>query len=970
MAEENGSTPRASRVPGTGAGAGGRARRGGRGRQGRRGPAGLALAVALVAGLLAGCASGGNGSGANASGDEVKIDFEKYTLANGLTVILHKDDRLPIAAVNLWYHVGPANEAPGRTGFAHLFEHMMFQGSGHVPEGLADKVLDAAGATNVNATTSFDRTNFFETVPTNALELALWQESDKMGFLLDALDQSQLSNQQAVVRNERRQTHEVPAYAQTDEAVFHELFGPGHPYHGDVIGSHADIQSAQLADVKDFFRKYYVPNNASLAIVGNIDVPATKAMIEKYFGTIKRGADVAPPTVPTPPLSAEKRLTITDTVALPKVTMAWVTPPAYAPGDAEADIAAHVLGDGKASRMYEAMVRKTQIAQDVSAYQSSLGLASVFEIEATAKPGHSAKELEAAIQQELDSLKTEGPTPEEVTAARTAIRSDTLFSLEQPSGMADTLNRYNQYTGDPGYLDKDLDRYTAIRPDAIKKFTGEQLADNRRLVIYTVPGPKVVPPEPPTPPAPPADNTPKPPSAEPWRNAVPQPGPADTAPLPAAQQFSLANGLQVYLIESHVLPLAVASLNSRSGSAADPVGKAGLAGFTADMLDQGTTTRDASAIAREFDELGATLTSTATNDSSALSVSALAPQIGQGLSLMSDLAQNPSFAPAEVERTRQQRLVALQQEADKPSTVADNVVWHDVFGDNHPYGHTVSGTVAAMRSITRDDLVNFHQRAFSPRSSALVLAGDLTLDQARKLAEDSFGKWTGGATDAVKPGQPMPGRDRILVVDKPGSAQTTLELAQPGVARSDPDYEKLLIMNEVLGGGFSSRVNQNLRERHGYSYGAFSQLGRYRGVGPITVRSSVQTQFTGASVKEMLNEVAGMQNAPVTPDELNRAKESIIRSLPAGFVTGTDLAATFGRVFIYDLPPDYYQGLPSRIARIGAADVQDVSRRVLRPQDMKVVAVGDRASIVPQLAALSLGPIAFRNPDGTSAAGQ
>ncbi|HTK67414.1 MAG TPA: pitrilysin family protein [Pseudonocardia sp.] len=938
-----------------------------RGGRRRRALVSLGLAVALAASALAGCATGGSGSGADG---EVKIDFEKYTLANGLTVILHKDDRLPIAAVNLWYHVGPANEAQGRTGFAHLFEHMMFQGSGHVPEGVADKVLDAAGATNVNATTSFDRTNFFETVPTNALELALWQESDKMGFLLDALDQSQLSNQQSVVRNERRQTHEVPAYAQTDEAVFHELFGPGHPYHADIMGSHADIQSAQLGDVKDFFRKYYVPNNASLAIVGNIDVPATKAMIEKYFGTIKRGADVAPPKVPTPPLSAEKRLTITDTVQLPKVTMAWVTPPSYAPGDAEADITAHVLGDGKASRMYEAMVHKTQIAQNVSAYQSSLGLGSVFEIEATAKPGHTAQELEAAIQQQLDAIKTEGPSPDEVNAARTAIRSDLLFSLEQPSGMADTLNRYNQYTGDPGYLGKDLARYTGVQPDAVKKFAGEQLANDRRLVIYTVPGPKMLPPEPPTPPAPPADTAPKPPSAEPWRNTVPQPGPAATAPLPTAQQFSLANGLQVYLIESHVLPLAVASLNSRSGSAADPPGKAGLAGFTADMLDQGTATRDASAIAREFDSLGATLASSATNDSSAMSVSALAPQIGQSLSVMSDLAQNPSFAPAEIERTRQQRLVALQQEADNASTVADNVVWHDVFGDNHPYGHTVSGTVAAMKSITRDDLVKFHQQAFSPRSSALVLAGDLTLDQARKLAEDSFGKWTGGATDAVKPGMPTPGKDRVLVVDKPGSAQTTLELAQPGVTRSDPDYEKLLIMNEVLGGGFSSRVNLNLREKHGYSYGAFSQLGRYRGVGPITVRSSVQTQFTGAAVKEMLNEVTGMQNAPVSSDELNRAKESIIRSLPAGFITGTDLAATFGRVFIYDLPPDYYQGLPARISRINAPDVQDVARKVLRPQDMKVVAVGDKASIVPQLAPLNLGPIAFRNPDGTPVTGQ
>ncbi|MDQ2709024.1 MAG: insulinase family protein [Actinomycetota bacterium] len=938
----------------------------GRPRHWRRSLTCLALAGALAASVLAGCAGSGGSAESGGSADP-ELSFEQYTLGNGLNVILRKDDRLPIAAVNLWYHVGPANEVKGRTGFAHLFEHMMFQGSGHIPKGQLDKLLATAGATNVNASTSFDRTNYHETVPSNALELALWQESDRMGFLLDALDQAQLSNQQSVVRNERRERYDVPPYALTQEAVFHQLFPPQHPYFADVIGSHADIQSARLADVQAFFKQYYVPNNASLAIVGGIDIAATKAMIEKYFGSIRRGADVPKPQVSTPPLTAEKRLTLTDTVQLPKVTMAWLTPPFYAPGDAEADVSAHLLGGGKASRLYESLVHGSGIAQDVSAYQQSLSLGSVYEIQATARPGHSAQELEAAIQHELDALKTDGPKPEELAAAKTAIRSGTLFGLEDPGGVADLFNQYNQYLGDPGYLDKDLKRYADVQADAVKKFAVEQLPNDRRLVIYTVPGPKVLTPEPPTPPAPPADTTPQPPSAEPWRNTVPQPGPAVTAALPSAQRFELANGLPVYLMESHALPLAVATLNSRSGAAADPPGQPGLAGFSVGMLDEGTQTRDALGIAREMDALGAKLSPGVSDDGSTVSVAALTPQLGQVMAVMSDVVRAPAFPPSEVERIRREQLVSLQQDTDNPDAIADKVMRRAVFGANHPYGHPASGTVQSLRAISRDDLVKFHQQAFSPRNCALVLAGDLTVDQARKLAEDAFGSWTGTGADTTRPGTPTPTADRMVVVDKPGSAQTTLVLAQPGIARNDPDYEKLLVLNQVLGGGAASRVNLNLRERHGYTYGAFSRLGRSRGVGTISLSTNAQTQFTGPSVHEMLSEVSGIQNAPITEEELNRAKESIIRSLPANFATESDSATAISRLYQFDLPPDYYQELPARVAQITAADLQEAARAHLRPQDMKVIAVGDRSTIEPQLAALKLGPIAHRNPDGAPA---
>ena len=358
----------------------------------RRAAAALAMAGALA---IAACGGGQAPAPAAPPAPTVpKLTFEKYTLPNGLDVILSQDKRLPLVSVNLWYHVGPANEEAGRTGFAHLFEHMMFQGSKHVPPDTHFKFLESAGASEVNGTTDFDRTNYFETLPSNQLELALWLESDRMGYLLDKLDAAEFDNQQSVVRNERRQSIENAPYGIADEAVVQELFPVGHPYRANVMGSHRDIQSAKLEDVKKFFKQYYTPNNASLAIVGDFDKEPTKALVAKYFGTLKRGDPVPPIKATTPPITSERRRIVTDRVELPRLYLAWITPAYFKPGDADADMTATLLGGGKSSRLYKRLVYDKQIAQDVSASQSSLALGSIFEIQVTARPGHTADELE------------------------------------------------------------------------------------------------------------------------------------------------------------------------------------------------------------------------------------------------------------------------------------------------------------------------------------------------------------------------------------------------------------------------------------------------------------------------------------------------------------------------------------------------------------------------------------------------
>ena len=895
----------------------------------------------------------------------VKLDFEKYTLPNGLDVILREDHRLPIVAVNTWYHVGPANETVGRTGFAHLFEHMMFQSSGHVAEDQIWKYLEGAGASFINGTTEFDRTNYMEDIPANQLELALWLESDRMGFLLDRLDAGSLANQQDVVRNERRQGEAEP-YQLAEEEKYHLLYPKGHPYYAWVIGSHEDIQAAKVDDVKDFFRRYYCPNNASLVIVGDIDKQKTKALIEKYYGSIPRGEPVPPITATTPPITSERRAVVTDKVELSRVSMAWITSSAYKPGDADAHVTGNILGGGKASRLYKSLVYEKQIAQDVTVSQNPQTLGSTFEITSTVKPGHTPEEVEKAIDAELARFAAEGPTQAEVDAAQNSIYSGIVTSLENYGGfdgVADRLNKYNHHLKNPGFLTEDLERFAAVTPASAKAFAAGQLQTNARVILYCVPGEKKLPPDPP-PPAKPEASQAKVESAEPWRNTAPAAGPAATATLPSPKRFALPNGLQVYVVEAHHLPVVSANLVLRSGSATDPKGSPGLAGFTASMLDEGTAKRDALGIANEIYALGATLGSGSTVDGSNASVRALKQNMAPALSVLSDVVLNPAFPAKEVDRLRNDRLTALVQQRDQTFQTSIRVMNACLFGPTHPYGHTVLGTEESLKKVGRDDLVRFYKAAFSPKNAALILVGDLSEAEARKLATDAFGAWKGSGASPPIPASGAMVASRVVIVDKPGSPQTAVLAGQFGVKRSDPDYEKLDVMNTVMGGLFSSRINLNLREDKGYSYGAFSFVAQNRGVGALMAGAMVRADVTGPSVEEVLKEVQKMKDAGVTAEELKLAKESITRSLPANFETTFSTAGTIASIYIFDLPLDYYGTLPARIDAITAADVAAAAKKHLSPDRMLIVAVGDKKVIEPQIAKLSLGTIAERDADG------
>jgi zinc protease len=925
----------------------------------------FALSLSISAGLALPAGHRLKTATAEPSTRAPEIGYEKYKLGNGLEVLLHEDHKLPIVSVDIWYHVGPVKERAGRTGFAHLFEHMMFEGSKHVGEKAHIKYLEAAGATDINGTTSFDRTNYFETVPANQLETALWLESDRMGFLLDTLDRAKLANQRDVVRNEKRQGEGRP-YGIVDEEVYHLLFPKEHPYYADVIGSHADVEAVRLNDVREFFTQYYAPNNATIAIAGDYDAATIKPLLEKYFGPIPEGPAVKLTPVVTPPITAERRKTVTDTVELPKVILAWLSAPAFTPGDADADIASRVLGAGKSSRMYRELVYKQQIAQSVSCYNDSELLASTFECQLIARPGVTPEKLEAEAEKILDEFSAQGPTAEEVEWSRNKVETQLISGLERLGGfggVADQLNYYNQYTGDPGYLPKDLARYDAVTPGSVKQFAKATLGKQQRVVVYGVPGKKVLDDVPRSSQDADADVKITPQhsaefeQAQAWRSTPPKPGPERPLVLPKPTVFTLDNGLTVSLVERHELPIVSVQLMTLAGGAANPPDRPGLAGITASLLTEGTAKRSSEEMANQASLLGTDIHSSSNTDTAQLGISLLSQHVGSGLELLADAMEHPAFPKTELDRIRANRLTALLQQRDNPVQLALRAGQLNLFGAENPYGYDALGTETSLHAITREQIEAFHAAHYGPKTSVLVMTGDVTLAEARKLAEATLGKWSSNAVAATAPPAPAPPERKVLLVDKPGSPQTALLVFGVGLARSSPDYPAAMVMNTMLGGLFSSRINMNLREEHGYTYGAFSLFRFYRGTGPFIAGAQVRSDVTAPAAEQLFKELDGIHTRPLTEAELRLAKDSIVRSLPGNFESADSVNGQLADLWTFHLPLDYYARLPEEVEGVTAADAAAAAAKYIRPENLLVIAVGDKAKIESGLKDLKLGPV-------------
>jgi zinc protease len=907
----------------------------------------------------------------------VALSYEKFTLPNGLEVILHEDHRLPLVAVNLWYHVGPANETAGRTGFAHLFEHLMFEGSKHIGSKAHFRYLESAGASGINGTTDFDRTNYFETLPSNQLELALWLESDRMGYLLDGLDAEKVANQRDVVRNERRQSYENAPYGLVREEIWHQLFPPSHPYHADVIGSHADVEAARLDEVREFSREYYTPNNASLAIAGDLDPREVRKLVEKYFGSIPAGPPLAAPVAPTVSITAERRVTVSDQIELPRVYMAWITDPIFQPGDAEADLAAQILGGGRSSRLYRKLVHDLQIAQDVSVSDENLRFGSVFTIAATAKPGVALADLEAAIDAELEQFRRAGPSEAELERARNIIETRMLRALQRLGGfggVADTLNRYNQFVHDPGYLARDLARYDRVTTAAIQRIAAAKLQPASRVVVEGVPGRKVINDPPRS--AEPAAEASAAASAlggrmpdEPWRTAAPAPGPAPAVRLAAPIRFQLENGLNVLVAEDHALPIVTLSVVARAGTNLNPVEHPGLAAFTVAMLQEGTERRSALAIADAAAQAGASLATRPGRDAASVSLTVLKGNIAPASDLLADVVRHSRMNPEDVERVRKLRAGRLQQLRREPGEVSRQVLLAALFGLTQPLGFVDEGSRESNAHISAADLSQFRSEHYTPRSTALVLTGDIKRVEARALAERYFGSWvsgsSSGATAATPPATAAfePGA-QILLVDQPGAPQSTIRTGLPGPPRATPDFVPLEILNDVYGGLFSSRLNMNLREEHGYTYGASSGFRYGTNAGYFTSATQVRSDVTLPALKELLHEQSRMHETPPNSDELALARGAFAQSLAALFETSESSSGALAELFVYDLPVDYYTTLAPAAYAVTPIEVKTLADRYLDSPTLKIVIVGDREKLEPGLRALGAGRVIEVDDEG------
>jgi zinc protease len=880
------------------------------------------------------------------------IPFEKFVLPNGLQVILHVDRKLPLVAVNEWFHVGSKNEKPGRTGFAHLFEHLMFEGSKNSPGNyftFAEKIGANVWERGVNGTTNVDRTNYYITVPSGSLEKVLWLESDRLATLMDFLTKENLDHQREVVRNERRQSQENVPYGRSFRLIVENLFPPAHPYSWPTIGSHEDLVAATFDDVKEFFRRYYTPNNLSLVIAGDFDPVEARRLVERYFGPIPAGPALDRPGRFVPALAGEKVIEVRDRVPQERVYVAFPSPPLFEEGDAELDLAAAVLTDGLDSRLSKALVYDKPLCTRVSAYQYSLEISGRFVIDATARPGVSLREVEDVISAEIARLAKTGPTPEELERVKTSFEFRFVSALETIGGKADQLNAYNTNFGEPGKLEQDLTRYRKAGVEDVRAAVSQWLDTKNRLLVRfhsEASGRATV-------------------AASLDRSKEPPAGPQRPFRVPAVATERLPNGLTLYVVERPELPKVAFTLAVRAGVVADPPGKDGVANFAASAMRYGTKSRAALEIDGSFADLGTSLNAFAEREHAGLSLQVLKKNLPAALAILSDVVRNAAYPPPEFEREKKRLLDYLSQDATNAGEIAGRVQTMLAFGREHPYGRPRRGLPGTVAKIGREDLVAFHSRYWKPARGAVVFAGDITLAEARALATKAFADWSGTPPEVEIPApRPAPG-GRVYLVDRQDAAQTQICQFVPGAARATPDYDALLLADAVWGANTASRLNQNLRETRGYSYGAFSFPTFLTRGGVWAGWGAVQTDKTKESAVEFVKELKDLAGArPIGEKELGDAKSQHIRGYASQFETLVRVAEQIVALWSVGLPLSELARDPEETALTSLEAVNAAAKKYADPARASLLLVGDLSKIEPGIRDLKLGEIVHLDAEG------
>jgi zinc protease len=883
---------------------------------------------------------------------EVNLPHQSFTLANGLTVLVHEDHKAPVVGFGVWYNVGSKDEPKGKTGFAHLFEHLMFYGSDNVREGIMP-FLQNLGATDWNGTTWFDRTNYYETVPKPNLERALFMESDRMGYLLPAIDQKRLDAQRGVVQNEKREGDNQPK-GLLEYVQLENLFPEGHPYRHSTIGSMADLDAASLADVKQWFLDKYGPNNAIVSLSGDITVDEAKVLMNKYFGAIPRGAVNNPAQADVPTLAAPKSVVMKDRVPTVEIQRHWVVPGIQSPQLAALDLGASVLGGLASSRLDRILVRDEKIAVAVTANMQPFHRVGFMEVTAVVKPGVDPALVEKRLDEVLAQYLAEGPNADELSRAATQMVASRIRGLERVSAQNQELAEGLLYNGSSDFYRRQLESYASVTPAEVRSAM-QQWLSRPVLSIRVEPGER--------PPyeeakAKPAKKTAdiKVPSVKRELPPVGAPVPLD---FPDVAHTSLSNGIKLAYAHRDAAPLTQVALSFNAGYAADAPAKRGLQNMVVSLLEEGTATRTSQQIAEEQERLGANLNASGTADRSIVSLSALSANLAPSLALMADIVRNPAFNTAEVERVRSQLVTQVQQAKTSPNTMGQREYMRRIFGENHPYGTTALGDDQALNSLTREDLLAFQRAWLRPDTAELFVVSDRPLEEVKAALEQAFGSWTAPAAPAgQKAFGPLPqpvASPRIVLIDRPGSPQSVIFGGQMTPLDPKADLTANLAGSDVIGGGTFSRIFLDLREAKGWAYSPYSTAVMREKAVPYLIQAAVQADRTGDSVAALMGHVKDLlAKKKVTSDELKLSVASAVGELPGQFETSDAVLAAMQSNALYGRPDNYYELLADRYRGLTTAQVDQALAGMLNPNALLFVVVGDAAKVRPQLDKLGI----------------
>jgi zinc protease len=881
----------------------------------------------------------------------ITIPYQRFVLKNGLTLLVHEDHKAPIVAVNIWYHVGSKNERPGRTGFAHLFEHLMFNGSEHFNDDYFQP-FERIGATDQNGTTNNDRTNYFENVPTTALDVALWMESDRMGHLLGAIDSAKLTEQRGVVQNEKRQGENQP-YGKVNMLMTEGTYPAGHPYSWSVIGSMADLDAAKLDDVREWFRTYYGPNNAVIVLAGDITAETARQKAEQFFGDIPATPPIAKQGVWIARRTGSHREVMQDRVPQARIYKEWNIPQFGSADGDYLDLVTDVLAAGKTSRLYKRLVYDEQVATDVVAYVDLREIGGQLVVRATAKPGGDLARVERAIDEELARFIQSGPTASELRRVKTQSRANFIRGIERIGGFggkSDVLAVNEVFAGSADHYQVTRQRIAAATAADLRSAAARWLTDGDWTLEVR--------------PYPTFETT----ASGADRTKLPEAGTPPEARFPAIARATLPNGLKIVLAERHSIPQVNLTLLVDAGYAADQFGAPGTASLALDMLDEGTTRRTALQISDTLSQLGTNLGTGSQLDVSSVSLSTLKENLDPSLDIFADVVLNPSFPQADFQRQQRQRLARIQREKVQPVQMALRVFPQLLYGANHAYGNplTGSGTEASVSGMTRDDLVRFHRTWFKPNHATLVIVGDVSLAEIQPKLTRLFSGWRAGDVPQknVSTVTDLP-RPLVYILDRPGAEQSIIFAADLAPPKANPHEYAIEAMTSLLGGQFTSRVNMNLREAKHWSYGAFTLVWDARGQRPFIAYAPVQTDKTKESMIEVDRELRGILGPkPVTADELAKAQANLTLTLPGNWETMDAVQGSLEQLVTFGLDDHYYETYAQRVRALTIPDAAGAAQEAIRPDHLVWVVVGDRSKIEAGIRELNFGEIRFLDADG------